>query len=133
MYKSEVDIQIRFADVDSLHHVNNVNIYHYFDIGKRDFLSAVLDLGGVFGKYGLVQANINTNFYVPVFINDEVSVTTKLSHIGNKSFVLFQEVVCKKTGLVKCDSKATMVCFNTEKQLAEEMTAEWRSKLEKAL
>ncbi|MFI3267800.1 MAG: acyl-CoA thioesterase [Rikenellaceae bacterium] len=133
MYKSQEDIQIRFADVDSLKHVNNVNIQHYFDIGKRDFLDTVLNLEGVFGKYSIVQANVNTNFYAPIFLEDSVYVTTALSHIGNKSFVLFQEIICKKTGTVKSDSKATLVCFNTELQVAEEMSLEWRRKLEKAL
>ena len=27
-------IQMRFADVDMLGHVNNVNQQHYFDVGK---------------------------------------------------------------------------------------------------
>lgn len=36
-------IQMRFADVDMLGHVNNVNQQHYFDVGKSDFFAQVLD------------------------------------------------------------------------------------------
>ena len=32
----ESDIQIRFADADSLGHINNVNLQHYFDVGKME-------------------------------------------------------------------------------------------------
>ncbi len=35
---------MRFADVDMLGHVNNVNQQHYFDVGKSDFFRSVLDL-----------------------------------------------------------------------------------------
>lgn len=33
----ETQIQMRFADIDVLGHVNNVNQQHYFDLGKCDF------------------------------------------------------------------------------------------------
>ena len=38
----ESDIQIRFADADSLGHINNVNLQHYFDVGKMEFYEKVL-------------------------------------------------------------------------------------------
>ena len=38
----ESDIQIRFADSDSLGHINNVNLQHYFDVGKMEFYEKVL-------------------------------------------------------------------------------------------
>lgn len=38
----ESKIQIRFADADCLNHINNVNLQHYFDIGKMDFYEKVL-------------------------------------------------------------------------------------------
>lgn len=35
----ETQIQMRFADIDVLGHVNNVNQQHYFDLGKSTFTS----------------------------------------------------------------------------------------------
>ena len=40
----ETKIQMRFADVDMLGHVNNVNQQHYFDLGKSDFFRRVLGM-----------------------------------------------------------------------------------------
>ena len=40
----ETQIQMRFADIDVLGHVNNVNQQHYFDLGKCDFYKQVLVL-----------------------------------------------------------------------------------------
>ena len=40
----ETKIQMRFADIDVLGHVNNVNQQHYFDLGKCDFYKQVLGL-----------------------------------------------------------------------------------------
>ena len=58
----ESDIQIRFADADSLGHINNVNLQHYFDVGKMEFYEKVLGktidpdafmtVGSVMGVYG---------------------------------------------------------------------------------
>lgn len=36
----ETKIQMRFADVDMLGHVNNVNQQHYFDLAKATFSAA---------------------------------------------------------------------------------------------
>ncbi len=44
MRHTETDIQIRFADIDILGHVNNVNLQHYFDLGKTAFYREVLEV-----------------------------------------------------------------------------------------
>ena len=42
----ETQIQMRFADIDVLGHVNNVNQQNYFDLGKCDFYKQVLGRTG---------------------------------------------------------------------------------------
>lgn len=133
MHISKTKIQIRFADADPLNHVNNVNMQHYFDIGKSEFFAEILDIHGTFGKNSVVQANLNTNFYAPVFLTDDIIVTTELSHIGNRSFVLLQKIVCNKTGFVKADSKSTLVCFDAQSQTAVDMPDSWREKFNAAI
>lgn len=50
-------IQMRFADVDMLGHVNNVNQQHYFDVGKSDFVAQVLDPAPNWKQEGLITVS----------------------------------------------------------------------------
>ena len=53
----ETKIQMRFADVDMLGHVNNVNQQHYFDLGKSDFFRRVLGMKPVWKSEGLIMVS----------------------------------------------------------------------------
>ena len=57
----ETQIQMRFADIDVLGHVNNVNQQHYFDLGKCDFYKQVLGLTPYWKTAGLIIVASQTN------------------------------------------------------------------------
>lgn len=58
----ETKIQMRFADVDMLGHVNNVNQQHYFDLGKSDFFRRVLGMKPVWKSEGLIMVSTRTDY-----------------------------------------------------------------------
>ena len=60
----ETQIQMRFADIDVLGHVNNVNQQHYFDLGKCDFYKQVLGLTPYWKTAGLIIVASQTNYLV---------------------------------------------------------------------
>ena len=59
----ESDIQIRFADADSLGHINNVNLQHYFDVGKMEFYEKVLGKTIDPDAESLILVSIHTNYH----------------------------------------------------------------------
>ena len=119
-------IQIRFADLDALGRVNNVNLQHYYDMGKGRYFQEVLKLPLVWKREGFIQANTNTNYFVPVYIEDDLAVYTKVIRIRNKSFSFFQQLVDENTGTVKSESTSVLVGYDVKEQVSIELLPEWR-------
>ena len=72
----ETKIQMRFADVDMLGHVNNVNQQHYFDLGKSDFFRRVLGMKPVWKSEGLIMVSTRTDYRGQIRMEDPIVVTT---------------------------------------------------------
>ena len=76
---------MRFADIDVLGHVNNVNQQHYFDLGKCDFYKQVLGLTPYWKTAGLIIVASQTNYLVQTRRDEPISVRTRIIRVGNKS------------------------------------------------
>lgn len=131
---SEVKIQMRFADVDRLGHVNNVNLMHYYDLGKNDYLDKVIGGNAVsFEREGFIMAATNASYIEQVKPNENIAVRTKLEKVGNKSFTLYQQIVNADTGHVKSECRTVMVTFDFIGQESIPIPGSWRVKMEAEL
>ncbi|MFQ8806998.1 MAG: acyl-CoA thioesterase [Alistipes indistinctus] len=105
-------IQMRFADVDMLGHVNNVNQQHYFDVGKSDFFAQVLDPAPNWKQEGLITVSTYNDYLAQIRYGEPIAVLTRIEKVGNKSFTLFQQIVNTATQEVKTQSRSVLVCFS---------------------
>ncbi len=103
--------QIRFSDVDQFGHVNNSVYFSLYDLAKTTYFKDVLGKSE-WGELVVVVANINANFFMPVFFSDEMEIETAAVHLGNKSFTLLQRAVAKNTGEVKCECRTILVMYD---------------------
>ena len=103
--------QIRFSDVDQFGHMNNSVYFSLYDLAKTTYFKDVFGMAE-WGEQGVVVANINANFYQPVFFSDEMEIATAAVHLGNKSFTLLQRAVAKNTGEVKCECRTVLVMYD---------------------
>ena len=122
----ETNIQMRFGDVDILGHVNNVNLQHYFDLGKTDYYVDVLHIGVDWKKVGFIQKAVHTVFEAQTRMNEPVKVTSRVEKIGMTSMTLYQEILNRETGELKAYSRSTLVVFDFEEQIPVPVPAEWR-------
>ncbi len=124
-------IQKRFADIDMLGHVNNVNLQHYFDVGKDDFFRQVLDLPTHLRPEGpgLITAATQTSYLDQTRWEDPIQVETSIESIGNKSFTMFQQIVDGASGAVKAESRSVMVAYDFAAQASVPVPDAWRMKL----
>ena len=129
----DTKIQMRFADVDMLGHVNNVNQQHYFDVGKSDFFHQVLGLEPYWREEGLITVATNTSFVRQIRMNEPIVVRSRVREIGYKSFSLIQQIINSETQELKTDSVVTMVCFDFVAQQSIPIPEHWRKALEEAL
>ena len=121
----ETPIQIRFADVDALRHVNNICLQHYYDLGKSIYMREVLNMHHIWDGLGFIQANTNTNYLVPVYLEDEIVVTTCIKKIGTKSVTMYQEILDRNNREAKSNSTSIMVGFDVDDKLSIELLPEW--------
>lgn len=132
--KSEVKIQMRFADVDRLGHVNNINLMHYYDLGKNDYIDGVIGADVVsFSDEGFIMAATDASYMEQVKPGENIAVRTKLKKLGNKSFTLFQQIVNTDTGHIKSECRTVMVVFDFIGQHSIPIPEKWRNKMEKEL
>lgn len=127
---TETDIQVRFADIDILGHVNNVNLQHYFDLGKSDYMRTVLDLGAFPASAGAfpITAATQTDYIAQTRPGEAVYVETGVEKIGTKSMTLVQRLIARDGGEVKAASRSVMVAFDFAAQQTVAVTDEWRAK-----
>ncbi len=111
-FRHSVDVQIRFSDIDPLNHVNNSIISQYYDIGRINYLKEVLGEDIEWNSIGVVIVNLNTNFFSPVFITDQIVVETRLIGFGEKSMRTMQRVRDKNTQEIKSTCETILSGFD---------------------
>ncbi len=125
-FKHEEKIQIRFNDIDVLGHVNNAVQLNYYDYGKMKYFETM--------KHGLINwheaelviVNLNINFFVPIFMGDDIRVRTKIYEIGRKSVKLIQVLYDEKTKQIKSMCDAVMCGFDVRTNTSTLISEEWR-------
>ncbi len=122
----ETGVQIRFADVDMLCHVNNVNLQHYFDLGKGDFFRDILGISSMAGSVGLITAGTSTSYLEQTRYEDDIFVETGVEKVGTKSLTMFQKIVNRTTGAVHAESRSAMVAYDFVRQESIPVPEEWR-------
>lgn len=129
-----IKIQKRFADTDMLGHVNNVNLQHYFDLGKSDMFRRLI--GGVedhTSNTSLIIKATHNVYESPVFMAQDTEVTTQIEKIGNTSITLLQTIRDAASGIVNATSHCTMVCFNSQSGESRPVPEHWREKFEQEI
>lgn len=124
-----VNIQKRFADSDIFGHINNVNLQHYFDIGKVDYIKQRVGVDVIDGSRGFITASTTTNYFAQTKYVENVCVETSVEKIGTKSFTIFQNILSVETGEIKAESRSVFVAFDFEKQESIEIPEQWKIQL----
>ncbi|MBO5467584.1 MAG: acyl-CoA thioesterase [Prevotella sp.] len=126
-FRHSMPAQIRFSDVDQFGHVNNSVYFALYDLAKTTYVKDVLGDSVDWRRMGIVVANINANFLLPVFFDDKIKIETATVHLGNKSFTLLQRAVTEDTGEVKCECKTVMVMFDLKEKQPMQIPDEFKA------
>ena len=119
-------IQLRFNDFDALGHVNNSVYFSFYDLGKTSYFNEVMPEVSISKEIGVVIANIQVSFLLPVFPEEKVAVETAVVEIGNKSFKLLQQLIDIDTKEVKCVCHTVMVCYDAKTKTSHLISDEWK-------
>ena len=112
-FKHIKKIMIRYDDLDTFNHVNNKAYLSYLEEARVDYHKQLFDWKDVL-EFNAFVARIEINYILPVFYGDELSLYTRASNIGNKSFELETYfMVQKEESIVKvADAKVVLVAID---------------------
>jgi acyl-CoA thioester hydrolase len=103
-YPFNIDIQLRFGDVDSLGHINNVQIDRLFEESRFRFASEARrrDPEGMLAQARVVAVESRYRYLREVFYPETVTIGVGVLRVGNSSYAIgcgmFQSGVCVALG-----------------------------------
>ena len=128
--KHKIPVQLRFNDIDILGHLNNTVYFSLYDLGKAKYMEDA----GLRGKGPeaptSVIADVHCAYLKPIHYGDEIFVTTCCTEIGDKHFVLEQEMTDDK-GEVRSHCRTVMVYVDRKTGKAAPLPDFYRERIER--
>lgn len=123
-------IQVRYADLDTLMHVNNVAIQQYVETARTGYYraSGIWD-GRVTGGFGMIVASVRIDYLVSILLDDQVRVGIRVGSIGNKSLRFQFQVEDADGQTVFARGEVVMVAFDHTENKSRPVPEQWRQKI----
>ena len=103
----------RWGDCDAFGHVNNVQFVRYYESGRLDYFARVLDLdAGPNTGQTLIIADIHVNFLAQINHPCALEVGSRISRLGNSSFVFDAAIFAADEDQARSSARATCVWFD---------------------
>ena len=127
--KNRIKVQLRFNDIDILGHLNNTVYFSLYDLGKARYMEdAGLRAPGPVAPTSVI-ADVHCSYIKPVFYGDDIFVETHCSEIGDKHYVLDQEMVDGQ-GEVRSRCRTVMVYIDPATRHSAPLPEDYRKKIE---
>jgi len=121
----ETTVEIRFADIDAMGHVNNAVYFSYFEQARMAYFKERVARIWDWNEDGVIVARNEIDYIYPVFLNDRMNIRLWVDYVGSKSFSVCYRVV---VGERLCASgKSVLVCFNHKNKATQVLPEAWKS------
>jgi acyl-CoA thioester hydrolase len=100
-FRHRVTIDVRFADIDGMGHVNNAVYLTYCETARIRYWTDVTGepmASGHEGAESLILAEARISYRAPVFHGEQVTVESRATHIGRTSFTLEHRMTAARPG-----------------------------------
>lgn len=124
-YRHSMPMEVRFADLDALGHVNNATYLTYMETAR---LRYVRDLGFWDLKpmgTGLIMAKAVVEYKLPLLMSDEITIYTRISRLGNKSSDM-EHLIVRQDGAVASYGLITLVVYDYSANKSVPIPDAWR-------
>jgi acyl-CoA thioester hydrolase len=120
--------RVRWSDVDTYGHVNNVKYFEYYQEARIAFLSGLADGLPSDETKGVVVARIDVDYRRPILFRTEpFEIQTWVSRVGTSSYDLEAEILDGDEVLSR--AHAVVVAFDLEKQRSRPLNDSERDRL----
>ena len=124
------NISVRYADLDTLQHVNNVAILEYVETARTGYYraSGIWD-GKIKEGFGMLVASIKIDYLASIQFGDPVRVGIKVGNLGTKSLRFRFQVENSDNGQIFARGEVVMVAYNQTEEQSMPVSQAWREKL----
>lgn len=129
-FRHVLPMPLRWADMDALGHINNAAYLTYLEQARIRYFRDLDLWDGQPNKLGLIMAKVVLEYKLPLFAEDTVSVYTRCSRLGNRSFDTEQLIVRQADTLeIAAQATITIVVFDYRANQSAPIPDEWRARL----
>ena len=121
----ETTVEIRFADIDAMGHVNNAVYFSYFEQARMAYFKERVARIWDWNEDGVIVARNEIDYVFPVFLNDRIVIRLWVEHVGSKSFTVCYRVVVGER--LCATGKSVLVCFNHKNKATQVLPEAWRT------
>lgn len=126
----QTPIAIRYADLDTLHHVNNAVYLMYLEEARLHYAKQVLEWNGDLNQIDMVLANVHVEYLLPIFLHSPLVIHTRVSKLGNKSFEIeYLFVIEEVERKIATYASTTLVYFDLKSQKSIPIPQDVRKKI----
>jgi acyl-CoA thioester hydrolase len=113
-FKINIPIQVAWADMDVLGHVNSTRYFAYFEIARIKYYEQ-LELTDYFSRHKItgVLSKVECNYLVPLHYPDNITVGARVTHISSENLIMEYYLKSESHGL-SAIGEAEIVFYNTE-------------------
>ena len=124
----ETTVALRYDDLDTYGHVNNVRYGTYLEEARIDYLATVVGDGSraflAGGETGIVIKTLEIEFERPVRATERVTVSVQVPSLGTTSFPMVYEI--RDDGAVAATGETTVVTYDREAGEQRPIPERWR-------
>lgn len=121
-----VSVPVRYRDLDPLNHVNHAVYASYLEIGRTDYLEAVVGMAAE--NISFVLANLEIDYERPIRKGDEPEVALRVTRLGRSSCTMAYEI--RVDDAVAATAETTMVNIDPERERPAPLPADVREAIE---
>jgi acyl-CoA thioester hydrolase len=125
-FEYETEIQVRFRDVDAMHHVNNAVYATYLEQARVDYYADVLGVG--LDDIDTVLVNLHIDYRSQIELDDEVTVAMGVRSIGKSSVTMAYEVRVGER--VAATAETVQVYVDPDGDGSQPLPAAWVDRME---
>lgn len=128
-----IQIPLRFSDIDAFGHVNNATYLTYFEIARSAYWEEIIEWD--WKSLGIIIRKSVVEYIKPIMLSDKIFAYVRTSKIGNSSFEL-EYVLVKKINEIEeiCTSGQTIcVSFDYLQQKPAGIPKHQRQLMEKSM
>lgn len=132
-FRYSLPIDVRFADLDALGHLNNAKYLTYAEQIRILYVRDVCERkGGAWESLGMILARTEIDYKLPIDFDDKVLAYCRVSRIGGKSFDMDYLISRKRHDTqeeVAARIKTVMVAYDYSKDTTITVPDDWRVRM----